>query len=222
MIMLLAGITIISPLCGMEEGIVYEKAKAFGCSVFSFGVYHYLHNEKIFKGDIDINSFGSNFSLKDIDDRDNRAFVIKKLVRQYKVHLMSKDKESVISDLEDLLRLIQKDVELQKSIYKVLVRSTMQENMVRRMPAITIICSKGKKKAQYVVNSLYKAFKDKDGLDRELEYNKKVTNFIRYAQGNSDDRKVKGFESYFEQPDMIHYRADITGKDQDYHLNISD
>lgn len=75
-----------------------------------------------------------------------------------------------------------------------------------------------KEAAQYVLDIVYKLFKNKSGLGITPRFNAKVTDLIYWAQGNADDKLIPVHAEYFEEPDKICYRADISGNYVDYYL----
>lgn len=86
------------------------------------------------------------------------------------------------------------------------------------MPKIVIYCASGKENAQLVLHKIYNAFRYRKGLGIAPRYNQPVTDCIYYAQGNGDD-KTDEFADLFES-NRIHYRHDVTGQKEDYHLTM--
>lgn len=212
---------IVISLFGMDQNVLDKAISPFGCYAFSageFGSYFYVYGENLLQGKVETNFFGIPLSLKDWESSQNKQNLMKKLVGQYKVHLVSENQEAIAKDVTDLLQLVRNNVTLQKSIYSVMVRSVTLRKEIDRMPTIIITCAQGKNSAQQVINILFQVFQTKQGLGCKLPYNQKVTSYIYYAQGNSDDKKIKELEQYFEQPAMVHYKADVTGKKEDYSL----
>ena len=71
-----------------------------------------------------------------------------------------------------------------------------------------------------VLNTIYKKFKDKKGLDVTPRYSEKVTSYIYYQQGRDSDRGSVLASDLFDATDLVHFKADATGEEQDYHLEI--
>ena len=82
-----------------------------------------------------------------------------------------------------------------------------------------IIYVNGKNNAQYVLDTLYRLFKDVEGLDIAPRYNEKITSLIYYAQSHGD-RKVLYPQEYV-QPNMEVFAPDYVDPEHpvDYRLN---
>ncbi len=165
--------------------------------------------------------------LKNIKNQHGKSNFLKKLVKNYKIHLMPKG--SCIEDFDELIQLIKDDKELGAAIvtFKIAYIFEDDETIANNFnkgkeifPKIVIYAAAGKKNAQLVLNKIYNAFKHKEGLNIPPRYNQKVTSYIYYAQGNGDDKIDDEYKSFFEQPHMVHYKSDITGTVEDYNLNI--
>lgn len=202
-----------------------ESAHKFGCFGFSAGAYYYLYNADLFKGSVDCNERGVRISLNDFCNTQNdRKEILAKLVNHYRIYLMPKA-ENMQADVEYLLTVIQKNKDLQEAIHLVALRKlgpviTLHNSTSVVMPKIVVYCARGKDNAQATLNMLYAACKDKQGLDIVPRFSKKITSYLYYTQGNGDDKTVEAFRSVFEQPDMVHYRFDVTGIKQNYHLTM--
>jgi len=158
---------------------------------------------------------------------EDKSTLLKKLAEEYKIHLMPKG--SAIEEFDELIQLIKNDTELGKAIvtFKILftfkddeeIKTNFKENKTI-FPKIVIYAASGKKNAQFVLNKIYAAFKGKEGLDIAPRCNQKITSYIYYAHGNGGDKEIYEYKDFFEQPDMIHYKSDVTGKLENYSLDI--
>lgn len=149
--------------------------------------------------------------------------IITILVGQYKIHLMPKDDRQMTSVLIRFLKALKEDAELQELLvgFKLLyTASHKQERPIERitevMPKIVLYVSDGQKKAQSFLNKIYDLFGGEQGLNETPRFNKKITSLIYYAQGNADEKY--SFPDYFELPDRVHYKKDITGREEEYQL----
>jgi hypothetical protein len=79
-----------------------------------------------------------------------------------------------------------------------------------------VIYTEGKENAQKIVDILYKNFEKTLGLNVTPRYNEKVTSLIYFAQGQGKDKAKYSF--LFEQPDMVYFKANVTGQKEDYRL----
>ena len=141
-------------------------------------------------------------------------------VKQYKIHLMPKD-EDLERVTQQLFNAIASEPELKNSVetfkIKVLLESDHSWDHQRsENPPKIVIYTYGQAEAQKVLNNIYKIFGNQQGLDRAPNFNEKVTSLIYFAQGNRDDKfRLAG---YFEQPNMVYFKSDVTGTHQNYHL----
>lgn len=139
------------------------------------------------------------------------------LVQEYKIHLMPQG--DLTPTIVALLTLLKNDPELQNLIaaFKVMVSDRVAVNGIY-YPRIVIYPAKGKENAQRALNKLYIGLKNINGLGIRPLFNAKVTDLIWIAQGDSHYKKHTAYKMYFEQPKLIYFRKDLTGKDQDYYL----
>lgn len=156
----------------------------------------------------------------------NECFKI--LTQRYKIHLMPKDK-NFLHTIIKLCSVIAKS-ELASLITNVKIKGILEANNmiinkledILELPKIIIYIDGGRDNAQKALNIIYEHFGSMEGLDRCPRYNQKITSLIYFAQGNAEDKDEKynqcGDSSYFEQPDRIYFRTDVTGENQDYHL----
>lgn len=143
--------------------------------------------------------------------------VAKSLVTEYKIHLMPQG--DLTPTIVTLLTLLKKDPEMQDLIaaFKVMVTDKVVVNGVG-YPRVVIYPAKGKQNAQRALNKLYAGLKEIKGLGIKPLFNKKVTDLIWIAQGDSNYKKYSQYKQYFEQPKLVYFRKDLTGKDENYHL----
>lgn len=143
--------------------------------------------------------------------------VANSLVHEYKIHLMPQEDPTPV--IVALLTLLKKDPELQHLIaaFKVMVTDKMVVQGIT-YPRIVIYPTKGKANAQKALNKLYAGLKEIKGLGLKPLYNAKVTDLIWIAQGDSHYKKISAYQTYFEKPDLVYYRKNLTGKDENYHL----
>lgn len=154
------------------------------------------------------------------------AFLIKEnLAQTYKIHLMPQDKD-IVTILIKLFNTLKQNTEVRKLLVetKVLLPYS-QELLIERSkqglsvtPRMVIYPIKGKENAQKALDIIYETFKNDKGLDITPRFNEKVTSLIYFAQGESMDKMNKELSKDFEQPNMIYYKSDFTGKKEDYHL----
>lgn len=153
-------------------------------------------------------------------------------VNLYKIHLMPKD-EDIINATIALLDIIKNDPELQSLISQVKVKAAM-EPLVKEycvehplseyylLPKIIIYIAKGKDVAQRVLNKIYESFKNLEGINRKPGFNKKVTSFIYFAQGNRDDKLQLPEYFNFQDPHPenrgVYFKSNVTGEEQEYRL----
>ena len=143
--------------------------------------------------------------------------VAKSLVAEYKIHLMPQG--DLTPTIVTLLTLLKKDPEMQDLIaaFKVMITDKVVVNGVG-YPRVVIYPAIGKDKAQRALNKLYAGLKEIKGLGIKPLFNKKVTDLIWIAQGDSNYKKFSQYKPYFEQPKLVYFRKDLTGKDENYHL----
>ncbi|CAN5186336.1 hypothetical protein BH09DEP1_BH09DEP1_5430 [soil metagenome] len=139
------------------------------------------------------------------------------LVKEYKIHLMPNGDPTPV--IIALLKLLNADPELQELIaaFKVLTSDQISSSGVY-FPRVVIYPAAGKANAQKALNKLYMGLKDIPGLGIKPRYNAKVTDLIWIAQGDSYYKNIPAYQSFFEQPKRVYFRADLTGKVENYHL----
>lgn len=98
-------------------------------------------------------------------------------------------------------------------------------------PLVVIYPASGQSNAQRLLEILYEAFNGVPGTGQVPRFNEQITDLLYVAQGNGDDKEQVTLPAsnprarpwwihYYEQPFMVYYAADITGKQVDYHLKI--
>lgn len=135
--------------------------------------------------------------------------------RVYKIHLMPPD--ALMADFAyRLARIIQEDADLYNRIiyYKFIVRPRIT---AKNMPRV-VLYTDGKEDTQIVLNKLYDKLKTEQGSGYSARFSAYVTDLIWVAQGDGDRKKDEQYQSDYEQPDLIYYKKDFTGSEQDYHL----
>ena len=166
------------------------------------------------------NGASSPVSIKDyIKKNSDKNAIMKQLVQQYQINLMPKG--SMVEDFDQLLSLLAKNEDLRKNIHSFkLLASFNDEQLIMSvnnglisrfliLPKIVIFCAAGKEKAQMVLDEIYKAFEDKQGLNITPRYSEKVTSYIYYQQGLEEDREVP---ELFEPNMMVHYKSGGEGE----------
>ena len=177
-----------------------------------------VHNYKI-----TIQNFASQTSAENVERMQKEVIELTdQLVQNYKIHLMPFYPQ-VGSIVLRLLEALQKDQELRTLIQNFKFMPTfdrLHDYEGNIMPLIVIYAASGKEKAQRLLNKIYALFKNTAGLDQTPRFNQKVTNIIYFAQGDADYKIAPWYQKYYEQPELIYYKNDITGKIEDYHLQI--
>lgn len=143
--------------------------------------------------------------------------VANSIVQEYKIHLMPQG--DLTPTIVTLLTMLKNDPELQNLIaaFKVMITDKVAVNGVY-YPRIVVYPAKGKDNAQRALNKLYLGLKNINGLGIRPLFNAKVTDLIWIAQGDSGYKKYTAYKPYFEQPELIYFRSDLTGKEENYHL----
>ncbi len=174
------------------------------------------------------------------DDVEVTRELLRQLVKEYKIHLMPKDE-----DLSKVAVMLLKELEtnplLQNLVggIKIKAMTTQCEQLKKEMaikemkeaqkkdwretdyhnlPRIVIYVGGGREAAQRVLNEIYRIFKNVEGMNRGPGFNQRITSLIYVSQGNRDD-KIKNLWIFFE-PNLIYYRANVTGIFENYHLTI--
>ena len=143
-----------------------------------------------------------------------------KMVNTYKIHLMPKDWDKTKIFLDQFLKTLVNDQELQKRVgaFKVRLAPTIINNQV--LPIIVIYVYTGKDDAQKVLNQVYAILQRcpecKPGLGVTPRYNASVDDLLYVAQGDGEDKKDENAKYYEEG--RIYYNKDFTGTRQNYHL----
>jgi len=167
----------------------------------------------------------SSLNEQKAQDKPEDRSCFKTLVRRYKIHLMPKD-GNYLWLVEKLCRLIldEKNGQLLINLVNTLkFKALLETNPIMvseeslEVPKIVIYVD-GREEAQMVLNLIYSHFGTIEGLDRAPAFNERITSLIYVAQGNRDDKKEMFAQQYFEQPDMVYFKPDVTGEQQDYHL----
>lgn len=133
----------------------------------------------------------------------------------YKIHLMPYDHD-LVSLAYLLSGIIQEDPDLYNNIisYKFhLLRHTSSYETPR-----VVIYINGKETAQKVLNILFTKLADIPGSRYPARYSAYVTDLIWVAQSHSEYKRDPSKKDNYEEPYLIYYRNDITGKKEDYHL----
>ncbi len=136
------------------------------------------------------------------------------------------------TDLSRLIVLIldafKDDPELKRLIHIFKVAVNTDEHLrEKHLPRVVFYSDLGTESTQRALDILYNLFKkhpEIKGSGERPRFNGKVNDLIWVAQGNGDD-KIAGAGNnlaYFEQPLMIYYRPDFTGKVENYHLKNSE
>lgn len=171
---------------------------------FRFGLYQ------------DLKSFNQ---LKDFN-KENARKIMQNLVSEYKIHLMPTD-DRFIDAVLTLSRAIKSNKELRKVIHQVKIKPMLESmalshSSYRALPKIIIYVYGTKDRVQLVLDAIYEIFKDWQGVDRAPAFNEKVTSFIYFAQGDRTEKLT--YPEYFEEPNKVYFKADVTGRHEDYHL----
>jgi len=181
--------------------------------------------ERYFNAESGAFRFGSNQNLKNFhrlkdDDKENARKIMQNLVSEYKIHLMPTD-DRFIDAVLTLSHAIKKNKKLQRVIHAVKVKPILEAQALshpsyRALPKIIIYVYGTKDRVQGVLDSIYEVFKDWQGVDRTPAFNEKVTSFIYFAQGDRTEKLT--YPEYFEEPGRVYFKADVTGRHEDYHL----
>ncbi|MGE0207014.1 MAG: hypothetical protein AB7R69_04150 [Candidatus Babeliales bacterium] len=147
------------------------------------------------------------------------------LAGTYKIHLMPQD-DAMNYMVEELLKLIAKNKELQDLIIRFKVRSEYEKTKEEQkkgkehiLPRIVMYPIGGKAHAQKVLNAVYANFKDIPGIDITPRYNAKVTSLIYAAQGDADF-KNDTYKKYYESSRIYYNKKEIppVKPDKDHYL----
>ena len=163
------------------------------------------------------------------------------LVKDYKIHLMPKDEDFVHTAIK-LINALKSSYILQRTISQIKIKPILEKEVdeaaeerygmsraeLLELPKIVIYICGGTEDAQKALDEIFRIFKEQVGVNRGPKYNKKVTSLIFFAQGNREDKDVDSawiaengpyaVSRFFEQPDMIYFRPDVTGTTTNYHL----
>ena len=178
---------------------------------------------------------GGNRSLLLAEDYNKNPKVLEKLVKEYKIHLMPKD-EDLERVIKTLLYYTKQMPQLRKAIAFIKIKPVLDDYVELlkaayqglpfpqsdnwKIPKIVIYIGGGKKLAQQALDIIYDIFKDWRGCDRAPGFNERVTSMIFFAQGNRNDKVAPGLISFYEAPDYVYFRPDVTNDElvADYHL----
>ncbi len=173
--------------------------------------------------------------------KEKRLKILKQLVKEYKIHLMPKDEDlykvskmlveeiqtnNLLQDLIGGLKIkaitsqyeqLQKEEAIKKMIMEEM-KSDWRVTDYYNLPRIVIYVGGGRESAQCVLNEIYRIFKNVEGMNRGPGFNQKVTSLIYFSQGNREDKGIDSRELF--EPNLIYYRADVTGTPENYHLAI--
>lgn len=145
-----------------------------------------------------------------------RKEMAEKLVQKYKIHLMPKA-EDMTPIIIQLLESVKNDLELAQLIHSFKARpdpnTLLQGRIVSR---IVIYPASGKENAQKLLDKLYSLLKNVEGSGQHPFANARVSDLIWIAHGDSGDKPF--FRHYYEQPNMVYFRPDMTGTIENYHL----
>lgn len=155
----------------------------------------------------------------DIGSEDVKIFT--SAVQNYKIHLMPKKQ-----DIPEIIYLFLKEINHNKkfresiSEFKFNIAEPELHNE-QNIPTIVIYAMHGKKRAQIVLDEIYRLLNKFEGIAHAPRWNEKVTNLIWWAQGDGGNKSRR---PYFYAPGddsgngRATFRADITGVLTDYHL----
>ncbi|HML19205.1 MAG TPA: hypothetical protein PKD74_01350 [Candidatus Dependentiae bacterium] len=181
--------------------------------------------ERYFNAESGAFRFGFNQDLKSFHrlkdvNKENARKIMKNLVSEYKIHLMPTD-DRFIDAVIALSRAIKDDKDLRQVVHQVKIKPILEPLALsapayRALPKIIIYVYGTKDRIQRALNSIYAVFKDWQGVNRTPAFNEKVTSFIYFTQGDRTEKLT--YPEYFEEPDRIYFKADVTGRHEDYHL----
>ena len=117
-------------------------------------------------------------------------------VRQYKIHLMPRD-EDLILVLKKLMTITATDNNFRDSLYQIKIKTYPNQLLLiisqlffgrqNQLPKI-VLYAIGKSNAQYLLDTIFKHFKDTHGSGLQPAFNKKITDFIYFAQGDRNEK----------------------------------
>jgi hypothetical protein len=178
------------------------------------------NNKKTFDGD---EYLAFKIKLKqDIGKEKKRA------TSNYKIHLMPKSEADLQKTIQVLVNNLSTDEQLRKSTLYFKVLANIDLNTSKRkikkqiqfnnkpLALIVIYPASGKENAQYVLDSMYNIFYGVQGLDITPRYNKRITNFLYYAQGDGD-YKTDDNKEFFDKK-RIHFCSNFEEEPADYTL----
>ncbi len=162
------------------------------------------------------------------DKEDKKRTLAKKLVGEYKIHLMPKNE----NDLYEIVKMLASQLkENQEFANKLLgfkfkynldfdkpIEQQLTNSKNEAMPIVVIYPRWDKQNAQFVLDSVYNLFKDMPGLGIKPRYNEKINNLIYYAQGAGDHKS--DYLAQYYKPDRHFYKSNFEGDefDKDYRL----
>jgi len=186
-----------------------------GITCYNSGIDFFPHLD--FKGVMNVAMEGED--LEEFTATSNME-IIERAVRLYKIHLMPLDKDFKKVVLK-LLRFIQGNEQLLQVISSLKVKPILEGDLslspgVGVLPKIVIYIGGGAADAQRALDILYREYHKQKGTGYGPSFNEQVTSFIYFAQGNRDEKMI--YPEYFEQPDMVYFLHNVTGKSENYHL----
>lgn len=145
---------------------------------------------------------------------------IERAVRLYKIHLMPSDKDFK-KVLLQLIHFIRENEQLLQVISSLKVKPIFESDLslspgIGVLPKIVIYIGGGKDDAQRALDILYNEYRKQKGTGRGPAFNEQVTSLIYFTQGNRDEKMI--YPEYFEQPDMVYFLHNVTGKSENYPL----
>lgn len=143
---------------------------------------------------------------------------LENILAGYKIHLMPAANVNLMDVVLKIRKVIDSNPGLIK-VFKIYAHTYKQKDITEQaeIAPIVVIYAQGKENAQKVLNKIYETFKNVPGLNIQPRYNARVNDLIWVAQGNGNDKSDQ-YAHYYEQPDRVYYRSDITGTKQNYHL----
>lgn len=186
-----------------------------GIVCYSSGIDFFPHLD--FKGVLNVAMEGHD--LKEFTASGSLE-VIERAVRLYKIHLMPLDQDFK-SVLLHLVRFIKGNEQLLQVISSLKVKPLLESDLsfspgIGVLPKIVIYIGGGKEDAQKALDILYNEYCKQEGTGQGPAFNEQVTSLIYFTQGNRDEKMI--YPEYFEQPDMVYFLHNVTGKSENYHL----
>jgi hypothetical protein len=205
----------VSPHSKLLRKELIEAIEHEGIACYNSGIDFFPRLD--FKGIVNVAMEG-----KDLEEfaatRDSK--IIERAVQLYKIHLMPLDKDFKKVVLK-LLRFIRGNEQLLRVISSLKVKPILEGDLslspgVGVLPKIVIYIGGGAADAQQALDILYREYHKQKGTGYGPSFNEQVTSFIYFAQGNRDEKMI--YPEYFEQPNMVYFLDNVTGKSENYHL----